>query len=316
MIRLSWLQFRAQAVTAAAALSAAAVILAATSPHRGVNAGFYHWLYMAGIMVLYLTPAMIGSFWGAPLISRELEAGTYRLAWTQSVTRTRWLAVKLGLGCLVSIATAGLLSLMITWWGSPIDQLNDSRLSPLTFGARDLTPVGYAAFAFALGVTIGLLLRRAVPAIAVTLAAFAAVQVAVPLAVRPYLIPPVRTVSPLTTSNITGTGDGGPGAPGVGGQPGPNLALGAKVDIPGAWVYSVQFTLPGGSTNLGPEPQACISGSGNACDTALARLHLRQVVTYQPASRYWAFQFAETGLYLLLALLLTGFCIWRVKLRS
>jgi hypothetical protein len=42
MIRLSWLQFRAQAVTAAAALAAAAVILAATSPHRGVNAGFFH----------------------------------------------------------------------------------------------------------------------------------------------------------------------------------------------------------------------------------------------------------------------------------
>jgi len=316
MIRLSWLQFRAQTVTAAAALAAAAVILAATSAHRGVNAGFYHWLYMAGIVALYLTPALIGTFWGAPLISRELEAGTYRLAWTQSVTRTRWLAVKLGLGCLVSMTTAGLLSLMITWWSSPLDQLdqfNNYRLSPLTFGARDLTPIGYAAFAFALGVTIGLLIRRAVPAIAVTLAVFAAVQVAVPLEVRPYLIPPVRTVSPLSTSNITGTGDGGPGAPGVGGQPGPNLALGAKVDIPGAWVYSVQFTLPDGSTDLGPEPQACRSGSGNACNTALARLHLRQVVTYQPASRYWAFQCAETGLYLLFALLLAGFCTWRVN---
>jgi len=188
MIRLSWLQFRAQAVTAAASLAAAAVILAATSPHRGVNAGFYHWLYMAGIVVLYLTPAMIGIFWGAPLISRELETGTYQLAWTQSVTRTRWLAVKLGLGCLVSMATAGLLSLMVTWWSGPLDQLdqfNNYRLSPLTFGARDLTPVGYTAFAFALGVTIGLLLHRAVPAIAVTLAVFAAVQVAVPVGVRP-----------------------------------------------------------------------------------------------------------------------------------
>ena len=86
-----------------------------------------------------------------------------------------------------------------------LDQFNNYRLSPLTFGARDLTPVGYAAFAFALGVTIGLLLRRAVPAIAVTLAVFAAVQVAVPLEVRPYLIPPVRTVSALSTSNGTRT---------------------------------------------------------------------------------------------------------------
>jgi hypothetical protein len=317
MIRLSWLQFRAQAVTTAAALAAAAVILAATSPHRALNAGFYHWLYMAGIVVLYLTPAMIGIFWGAPLISRELETGTYRLAWTQSVTRTRWLAVKLGLGCLVSMATAGLLSLMVTWWSGPLDQLdqfNNYRLSPLTFGARDLTPVGYAAFAFALGVTIGLLLRRAVPAIAVTLAVFAAVQVAVPLGARPYLIPPVRTVSPLSASNITAVGDGGPGGPG-GGVPNPNLFVAAKADIPGAWVYSSQVTAPDGSTFLGREPQACVSGSHNACTTALARLHLRQVVIYQPASRYWAFQFAETGLYLLLALLLAGFCLWRVNRR-
>ena len=124
MIRLSWLQFRAQAVTAAAALAAAAVTLAATSPHRAQNTGTSHFLFIAGIVVLYLTPALIGTFWGAPLISRELETGTYRLAWTQSVSRTRWLAVKLGLAALASMATAGLLSLMVTWWSSPIDQLN------------------------------------------------------------------------------------------------------------------------------------------------------------------------------------------------
>jgi ABC-2 family transporter protein len=311
MIRLSWLQFRPQAVTAAAALAAAAVTLAAASPHRAVNAGFYHWLYMAGTVVLYLTPALIGLFWGAPLISRELETGTYRLAWTQSISRTRWLAVKLSLAGLASMATAGLLSLMVTWWSSPIDRLNpfgNNRLSPLPFATRDLTPVGYAAFALALGVAVGLLLRRTVPAIAVTLAVFAAVQVAVPLWVRPHLFTPVRAVSALSISDITDVGDNWPGT---------SLFVGAKADIPGAWVYSNQVTTPGGSTFLGPEPQACLAlgkdGSSDACDAALARLHLRQAVTYQPASRYWAFQGAETGLYFLLALLLAGFCTWRVS---
>jgi len=33
-------------------------------------------------------PLLIGMFWGAPLISREFEAGTFRLAWTQGVTRS------------------------------------------------------------------------------------------------------------------------------------------------------------------------------------------------------------------------------------
>jgi ABC-type transport system involved in multi-copper enzyme maturation permease subunit len=317
MIRLTWLQFRAQAVTAAAALAAVVVVLAVSAPHRALDAGASHWLYMAGIVVLYLTPAIIGIFWGAPLISRELETGTFRLAWTQSVSRTRWLAVKLGLTGLASVVTAGLLSLMVTWWSSPMDQLNPLggyRLSALLFGARDLAPVGSAAFALALGVTIGLVARRVVPAIAITLAIFTAVQVAVPLWVRPHLLSPVRTVSPLNLSAISAVGSSFPEN---------SLGVGATVNIPGAWVYSNQVTTTGGSTSLGLAPQACTSGSTkvlpsgqtSACNAALARLHLRQVVIYQPASRYWAFQWSETAIYLLLALLLAGFCTWWISRR-
>ena len=312
MIRLSWLQFRAQALTAAAALAAVVVVLAVSAPHRTLDAGASQWLYPAGIVVMYLTPAIIGIFWGAPLISRELETGTFRLAWTQSISRTRWLAVKLGLTGLASTVAAGLLSLMVTWWSSSIDQRNPlggNRLSALLFGARDLIPIGSTAFAVALGATIGLLARRVVPAIAITLAVFAAVQVAVPLWVRPHLISPVRAVSPLNLSAINAVGSSFPDN---------SLFVGATVNIPGAWAYSNQVTTPGGSAALGPAPQACTSGSSkflpsgqtNACNAALSRLHLRQVVIYQPGSRYWAFQWTETAIYLALALLLTGFCIW------
>jgi ABC-type transport system involved in multi-copper enzyme maturation permease subunit len=316
MIRFSWLQFRAQAVTAAAALAAVVVVLAVTSPHRQANFGVSHWLYTAGIVVLYLTPAIIGIFWGAPLISRELETGTFRLAWTQSISRTRWVAVKLGLTALAAMATAGLLSLVVTWWSSPMDQRNPLggyRLSAVLFGARDLVPVGSTAFAFALGVTIGLLTRRAIPAIAISLAIFAAVLVAVPLWVRPHLIPPVRTVSSLNLSNIS-----------VGSSfPENSLGVSTTVNIPGAWVYSNQVTTPSGSTSLGLAPQACISGPANSptagptsvCQAAIGRLHLRQVVVYQPGSRYWAFQWLETAIYLLLALLLAGFCTWWIDRR-
>ena len=65
--------------------------------------------------LVVLVPGIIGIFWGAPLVARELEAGTYRLAWTQSITRTRWLATKLGVVGLLSMVAAGLLSLMATW---------------------------------------------------------------------------------------------------------------------------------------------------------------------------------------------------------
>ena len=53
-----------------------------------------HTIYDLAQMMVYAVPALIGVFWGAPLIARELEAGTHRLVWNQSVTRTRWLAGK------------------------------------------------------------------------------------------------------------------------------------------------------------------------------------------------------------------------------
>ena len=105
-------------------------------------------------------PALIGMFWGAPLIARELETGSYRLGWTQSATRRRWLAVKLVVVGLASVATVGLMSLMVTWWYSPLERANQDQFEVAIFGLRGLAPVGYAAFAFALGVTAGVLLRR------------------------------------------------------------------------------------------------------------------------------------------------------------
>ncbi|MDH6116607.1 NADPH:quinone reductase-like Zn-dependent oxidoreductase [Kitasatospora sp. GAS204A] len=73
---------------------------------------------VSGLVVA--VPGLLGAFWGAPLIARELEAGTHRLSWNQSITRTRWLAVKLLFVGLVAVATSGLLSLLVSWWASPI----------------------------------------------------------------------------------------------------------------------------------------------------------------------------------------------------
>ncbi len=232
MIWLTWRQFRAQAVTAAAALAVFAVLLAVTGPHLAslyaasgisgcysqscgqlasnflsqLRTGIYPAVYLLGIAGIVLAPAVIGIFWGAPLIARELEAGTFRLAWTQSVTRARWLAVKLTLTGLAAIAVTEALSLIQAWWAAPVGQaarlattssfpLGMSPFSLLAFDAHGITPLGYAAFAFTLGVTSGVLIRRAVPAMAITLAIFAAVQVAMPLWIRPHLFPPDHTTS-------------------------------------------------------------------------------------------------------------------------
>src|SRR5207247_6597351 len=67
-----------------------------------------------------VVPALLGAFWGAPLIAREVEAGTFPLVWTQSVTRARWLGVKLAVLGVASTLVTGLLSLVVTWWARPL----------------------------------------------------------------------------------------------------------------------------------------------------------------------------------------------------
>ena len=63
--------------------------------------------------------------------------------------------------------------------------------------------LGYAAFAFALGVTAGVLLRRTLPAMAVTLVVFAAIQLLVPAFIRPSIIAPEQLTAPLTVSSAS-----------------------------------------------------------------------------------------------------------------
>jgi len=342
MIWLTWRQFRAQAIGAAAALAVIAVALAITGARlahlydlSGVatcqahgdcatlstsflnqaKAG-YDVVFYGGIVVLYAVPAIMGVFWGAPLVTREIEAGTFRLAWNQSVTRTRWLTVKLALIGLAAMATAGLLSLMVGWWASPMDHAAGlaatrngtyglQRFVPLLFGARGVTPIGYAAFAFALGVTLGVLIRRTVPAMAATLAVFAVALITMSLWVRPHLMAPLRVVSALPPANITGFSSGS------GGQ----MTVTGGEHLPGAWVLSNQSINASGHVFTGPATRACLSGSTQACYASLGRLHLRQRVIYQPASRYWTFQWFETAIFLALALALAGFCFWWVRRR-
>jgi hypothetical protein len=342
MMWLTWRQFRTQAVVAAAVLVLVAIALASTGPHLAhlynssglltchahgdcptlannfLNSAkadtFLFRLWDGGIFLMFLVPALLGVFWGAPLITREIEAGTYRLAWNQSVTRTRWLAVKLGLLGVTAMVTTGLLSLMLTWWGSPVQRIASlvpsnetvSRLLPTLFATRGIAPVAYAAFAFALGVTVGVVIRRTVPAMAVTLAIFAFVQVAVPLWIRPHLISPLRSSTALLASNIQGLGVSNGG----------KVSLFTGVAKPGAWVISNVTRTASGHPFTGPAPAACGQNSGfQTCANAIGRLHLRQLVTYQPASRYWALQWYETGIFLVLALLLAGLCFWWTRRR-
>lgn len=168
-----------------------------------------------------------------------------------------------------------------------------------------------AAFAFALGAIAGLLIRHTLPAMAVTLVIFAAVQLAVPFWVRPHLLPPVTTTSALNLGSVVEWG----GSNASGGNDGGLLVV-TQPSLPGAWVLSNQVITPAGRpTSTDPATQACVGPATTmqSCRAYVATLHLRQELTYQPASRYWPPQWLETGIYLVGALLLSGLCFLRIR---
>ncbi len=342
MIWLTWRQFRVQALTTAAALAAFAILLAATGPHlaslyaaskipachggtcataaggflsRLAITGPYPIVYLCGIGLILAAPAVIGIFWGAPLIARELETRTFALAWTQSITRTRWLVVKLALTGLAAMGVTEALSLLYAWWADPIGKaiglgssagdltppFTDGRLSLATFPTHGITPLGYAAFAFALGTAAGALIRRTVPAMAVTLAIFAAAQIAMPLWVRPHVIPPDRTIATIASAQLN---FGNLTATVVPRQPGAWIISSSAINAAGRQTGTVPAACMGSPGGKPPDPGSCMDSRG-----------FHEVITYQPASRYWPFQWIETGIFLALALALAGFCFWRLDRR-
>ena len=109
---------------------------------------------------------------GAPLLAYEFEARTTDFAWAQSVTRKRWLLVKIGWTLLAAAAWGGAIASLVTWWSGPRNALLQNAFQPTTFDLQGLVPVGYAVFATMLGIAAGALLRRTLPAIAVTLGGF------------------------------------------------------------------------------------------------------------------------------------------------
>jgi hypothetical protein len=341
---MTWLTFRQLRASAAglyAVVIAAVVVLAVTGPalvhlHHASPSQFFdrltstdHFLYYAAAIALVVAPALIGIFWGAPMIARELEAGTHRMVWTQSVTRTRWLGTKLGVTALAALAATGLLSLAVTWWSIPMDGAQSStrgslptRLTPVVFDGRGVAPLGYALFALVLGATLGAVFRRTLPAMAVTLLVLLGVQIMVPIWIRPHLATPVERTVAISQANMHDITLSERGV----------MTLGVDAGSPSAWVLSNQTVdasgraaaLPSWFADCLPPPPGQ-PGEGTrqtggkeelgACLDRLTRLGYRQHVVYQPDSNFWALQWAEAGMFAGVSVLLAGCCFWWTRRR-
>jgi hypothetical protein len=224
---------------------------------------------------LGLVPAMVAAFVGAPLLPRELERGTYRLVWTQSVSRRRWLLTKVGLLALSSVLFGLLLGGVARWFLTPY--VAGAVISPVQqnyVGLLDVAPAAYCLFAFGLGVATGALIRRTLPAMAAALAVFVVVRLSWE-SVRYRVLPPLHVVDDTGAALPVGPGRSDwilPVSPWV-------RADGSPVDdtLVNRW--------------CGPAPtkqayQACLADHG-----------VFSATYWEPASRFWTMQWLDVAVF-------------------
>jgi hypothetical protein len=321
-----WRQYRVTAAIAGAILAAFAVLLLITGLQNaarwhaalascvkgGTCGSLLQTVYLGGgpvgalTMLTLAVPLLFGMFWGGPAVARERETGTVQFAWTQSVTRWRWLSVKTGwlllAGAVFGAAAAGI----VTWWYAPVNALDHGQFTQGYFDIQGIVPVGYAVFAVALGICAGALTGRSLPALAVTGGVFLAVRLAVTYWVRVHYMPAVTTLYSVT-QNFTPKGAFWPLTGGValpGGQLSTSLSAG-----PGHIISS-----PGAPAI----PASCQQAESQISATlaCLARHGYRSFTTYQPGYRFWPFQFIETGIFVALAAVLIAVTFLLVRRRD
>jgi hypothetical protein len=320
---VTWRQYRAQAAIASVLLAAFAALIvvtgvqvasqwhsaltACTAAHSCGNLSsntLFLGSHAAGFLVIMTLglPAVLGILLGAPLLAHEFETGTSQYAWTQSVTRRRWLVAKTGWLLIGAAAIGGIVSALVTWWSGPDNALQADAFKPGRFDIMGIVPIGYAVFAVALGIAAGALLRRTLPAIGVTLAGFILVRMVVYVWLREHFITPVTAYFPISGA-FSPAGDAWQLTAGYVGANGQQISV--PLSSSGQVIGAGGDPLP--VTSL---PASCQAAAGSGPFTpatyhavvSCAQAHgIRGYVTYQPASRYWAFQGIETGIFLLLA---------------
>jgi hypothetical protein len=254
-----------------------------------------------------LAPALFGALVGAPLVAHEYEARTNDFAWAQSITRMRWLAAKIGWLLLAAAVWGGVVSALVTWWSGPRNAAYANAFQPNYFDQQGLVPVGYAVFATALGIAAGAVFRRTLPAVAIALGGFIGMRLWISQDLRMHFMSPVTTYYGAAANlNLpAGSIQVGGGLIDKAGQ----LVTGAQSNafatvgfdgVPSsALPAACQKLIPasaGGSAGPGPS-----NSTVNAVLGCLQKMGYRQYLTYQPMSRYWAFQGIETGIFVAVA---------------
>lgn len=329
MTWLTWRQYRAQAAISAVLLAAFAAVIVvnglqmASQWHSALVTctasrtcgdlakNLYLGSPLAQILITLTigVPAVLGLLWGAPLAGQELETGTGTFVWTQTITRSRWFTVKAGWLLLAAAAWGGAVTGLVTWWSGPKNALYGRAFQPGFFDVQGIVPVGYALFATALGIAAGTLLGRTLPAIAVVIGGFTGLRLAFTAFIRQHYITAVTAYySPL--AYFTPSGSSWVLSQGFVGRQG-QVFTGQSVGA--VLVNGVPPCQPPVAWGTGPALTPARMQAALSC----MRAHgFRGFTVYQPASRYWAFQGIEAGIFAALAAALLALTFIAVRRRD
>ncbi|MFJ2949742.1 ABC transporter permease [Streptomyces sp. NPDC087226] len=235
----------------------------------------YKDLYNYTTFAVLVVPFLVAAWAGGSLTGRELESGTVRLAWTQGVSPARWLVSRLVFPAALTVTATGLTAwLHRRAWTAGEHRIDTTKLwdDTPTFYANGTVPVALALTGLAVGVLAGLVLRRAMAALATAAAAVGVLWALVHTAL-PYLWSPVTRVSAL--------GDGPLGA-GIAVEEGVLTADGDRLAAP------------------------CVNGGMSGCRASLDDIGaVNYYRDFHPASHYWPLQLVATGLLLVVAVVAT-----------
>jgi hypothetical protein len=294
---LLWRQHRSQAFVTIAAIglfAVAAVItgvhmthiykssLAACTSNGTCNlVGNLFSGYGAIIDLVHLSivlPVILGAFVGVTLVAREREHATNVLVWTQTVTRRRWLFSKIAAVLAGTVLTSAVVSGLVTWWSGTPNALDGNRFEGAQFDTQNVLPVALAIFAVALGIAAGCILRRTLPALATTIGTYVGVRLLIAVYLRPqYLHASTRSFS-LTADSALPSG---------------SWTLKEHLVDGAGKVTDGRIQVPASCGPIRDDASRCLGGLG-----------YHQVVTYQPPSHYWPFQWIESGIFVGLAVVL------------
>jgi hypothetical protein len=264
--------------------------------------------FLSNGVLFQIVPPLIGAFVGGPVLARELEAGTFRYAWTQGFGAWRWTLAKLvGLGLVVA-ATTGALGILVSWFLQPYfaaaasgsqSLITRDPLDPTLFDARGFAFAAWTLAAFAIGALAGMLIRRVVPTIVATLAVYAGLAFAVGGWLRMHYLTPLLTRGVNT-----------PAAARVVNQWG---SRGGHVVFTGPPSYPIYQQYCPAAAGLGKGAGGAASVNPLQC---LAQHGFSFWTTYQPDSRFWPFQWIEGGWLLAVSVVCIGLTVWLVRRRA